>query len=100
MTSKIDLKKEYRTYYTADETPQILDLGKAQYIAIEGKGAPEGEEFQVKIRAIYSVAYTIKMSQKTKGRDFVVPPLEASWWSVQISHSQRFRGKNGDGSSW
>ncbi len=80
MTRKIDLKKEYRTYYIADETPQILDLGKAQYITVEGKGAPEGEEFQAKIKAIYSVAYTIKMSQKAKGRDFVVPPLEASWW--------------------
>lgn len=80
MVRKIDLKKKYKTYYTASEDPQILGLGEARYITIEGKGAPEGEEFQAKIRAIYSVAYTIKMSQKAKGRDFVVPPLEASWW--------------------
>lgn len=77
---KIDLTKKYPKYYSAKEEPEIVQFEEAQYISIEGKGAPESEEFQRKIRALYSVAYAIKSICKKKGKDFVVPKLEGLWW--------------------
>lgn len=49
-------------------------------LSIEGKGAPGGEEFQAKISALYSLAYSIKMLMKKKGKDFTVAKLEGLWW--------------------
>ena len=35
---KLDLKKEYKSYYTAKTTPQIVEIGKANYLSISGIG--------------------------------------------------------------
>ncbi len=77
---KIDLKKVYKEYYKARVKPEIVNLGKAKYIAIDGKGDPKGDEFQHKVRALYKVAYGIKKVCKEEGHDFVVPKLEGIWW--------------------
>ena len=41
---------------------------------------PEEEEFQTKVSALYSIAYTVKNMYKRKGRDFAIPKLERLWW--------------------
>ncbi len=52
---------------------------------IDGKGAPESQEFQDALAALYSMAYTVKFMLKSAGRtDFVVPPLEALWWAEDV----------------
>jgi hypothetical protein len=50
---------------------------------IDGAGDPESANaFQEAIAALYSVAYTLKSALKrSQGDTFVVPPLEALWWS-------------------
>jgi len=79
-TAKLDLTKEYKTYYTAKTAPEIVEFGEAQFLAIEGKGAPGGEEFTAKVEALYPLAYGIKNISKKQGNDFVVPKLEGLWW--------------------
>ncbi|RLG49847.1 MAG: hypothetical protein DRN96_08920 [Thermoproteota archaeon] len=78
---KVDLKKVYREYYGVGEEPEVVDLGEGVFLTVEGQGAPGGSVFQRKVKAIYSVAYGVKMALKRRGRDFVVAPLEASWWA-------------------
>ena len=52
---------------------------------IDGKGAPESQEFQDVLAALYSMSYTVKFMLKSAGRtDFVVPPLEALWWAEDV----------------
>jgi len=51
-------------YYTAKTTPEIVDVERGYFLTIEGRGAPEGEEFQSKIGALYALAYGIKMLMK------------------------------------
>jgi len=80
MKPKLDLTKEYKSYYTAKTTPEIVEIGEAKFLTIEGKGAPGGDEFQAKVGALYSLAYGIKLLMKKEGKDFTVAKLEGLWW--------------------
>jgi len=80
MATKIDLTKEYKTYYTAKTLPEIVEIEGEKFLAIEGKGAPGGDEFQAKVGALYSFAYGVKMLIKKEGKDFSVTKLEGLWW--------------------
>ncbi len=82
-----DFKKEYKEFYMPKNTPEIVTVPSANYIAVRGKGNPNEEdgEYQQAIGVLYAVAYTLKMSYKTDYRiqgffDYVVPPLEGFWW--------------------
>lgn len=82
-----DFKKEYKEFYMPKNQPQIVNVPKANYIAVRGTGDPneEGGAYQQAISVLYSVAYTLKMSYKTDYKiegffEYVVPPLEGFWW--------------------
>ncbi len=77
---KADLSKQYKDYYSAKTTPAIISFPAAQYIALIGKGDPNGPLFAANIAAVYGTAYTIKFACKTQGNDFTVPKLECQWW--------------------
>jgi len=79
-TTKLDLTKEYKTYYTARPSPQIVEFGQAKFLSIEGKGEPAGKEFTSKVEALYPLAYGIKIPMKKEGKDFTVAKLEGLWW--------------------
>ncbi len=78
--TKIDLAKEYKSYYTAKTTPGIVEIEEGKFLSIEGKGAPGSDEFQARVSALYSLAYGIKMLMKKEGKDFTVAKLEGLWW--------------------
>jgi len=80
--TKLDLYREYKTEYVAPGQTEVINVGPAQYLAIEGKGAPGSEAFQNAIGALYNVAYTLKMKLKAK-HDYTVCKLEGQWWSDQ-----------------
>ena len=82
-----DFKKEYREFYMPKNKPEIVNVPKASYVAVRGKGNPnaEGGAYQKAIGILYAVAYTLKMSYKTDYKikgfyEYVVPPLEGFWW--------------------
>jgi len=77
----VDLARLHAACFAATRTPVVVRLPALNCLALEGRGAPEGREFQDAVEAIFGVAYTLKFSQKAAGRDFKVPPLEALWWS-------------------
>lgn len=77
---KLDLTKEYRSYYTAKTKPEIINLEEVNYLSIVGKGDPSDKIFTENIEALYAVAYTIKFSFKALNKDFVVAKLEGLWW--------------------
>ena len=82
-----DFKKEYKEFYLPSGRPEIVNVPKANYLAVRGSGNPNDEEGEYKqaLNMLYAVAYTLKMSYKTDYRivgffDYVVPPLEGFWW--------------------
>ena len=95
-----DFKKEYKEFYMPKNTPAILTVPKANYIAVRGKGNPneEGGAYQQAISALYAVAYTLRMSYKTDHKiegffEYVVPPLEGFWWQENI-HGVNYADKD------
>ena len=86
-----DFKKEYKEFYMPKNKPEIVNVPKANYIAVRGKGNPneEGGAYQQAISILYAVAYTLKMSYKTDYKikgffEYVVPPLEGFWWQDNV----------------
>ena len=86
-----DFKKEYKEFYMPKNKPEIVNVPKANYIAVRGKGNPneEGGAYQQAISVLYAVAYTLKMSYKTDYKiegfyEYVVPPLEGFWWQDDV----------------
>ena len=86
-----DFKKEYKEFYMPKNKPEIVNVPKANYIAVRGKGDPneEGGAYQQAISVLYAVAYTLKMSYKTDRKiegffEYVVPPLEGFWWQDDV----------------
>ncbi|MCI8379537.1 MAG: transcriptional regulator [Lachnospiraceae bacterium] len=86
-----DFKKEYKEFYMPKNKPQIVDVPKANYIAVRGTGNPNEEDgaYKKAIGILYAVAYTLKMSYKTDYRiegfyEYVVPPLEGFWWQENV----------------
>ena len=86
-----DFKKEFKKFYMPKNKPEIVNVPKANYIAVRGKGNPndEGGEYQKAVGVLYAIAYTLKMSYKTDYKiegffEYVVPPLEGFWWQEGV----------------
>ncbi|MBU4361073.1 GyrI-like domain-containing protein [bacterium] len=79
-TKKLDFVKEYKTYYTAKTTPEVVEFGEIPFLTIEGRGEPAGKEFTSKVETLYPFAYGVKNLCKKQGKDFAVPKLEGLWW--------------------
>lgn len=77
---KLDLTRLYPDYFKAGTKPVLVQLGKAQYLSLTGKGDPSAPDFAERVQALYSVAYAIKFNSKQAGKDFAVPKLEGLWW--------------------
>ncbi len=82
-----DFKKEYKEFYLPKNTPELITVPRANYIAVRGKGNPNdaGGAYQKALNILYALAYTLKMSYKTPHQiegfyEYVVPPLEGFWW--------------------
>lgn len=82
-----DFKKEYKEFYMPKKKAEIVQVPPVNYLAVRGQGDPNETDgaYQQAMRVLYSVAYTLKMSQKANYNmegffDYVVPPLEGFWW--------------------
>jgi hypothetical protein len=86
-----DFKKEYKEFYMPKNKPEIVNVPRANYIAVRGKGNPNevGGEYQQAVGILYAIAYTLKMSYKSDYKiegffKYVVPPLEGFWWQDNV----------------
>lgn len=85
-TEKIDFKKTEKNLYAPKRKPERVFVPEINFLMVDGKGDPDGVEYQEAVQALYTIAYTIKMSKMGETRltgysDYVVPPLEGLWWS-------------------
>jgi hypothetical protein len=89
MAETVDYKKEYKNLYLPKTEPVIIKVPEICFLAIEGKGDPNESDGEYKnaLEALYGIQYTIKMSKKGTSVpdgyfDYVVPPLEGLWWTL------------------
>ncbi len=78
MTAKLDLTKEYKAYYTAKTSSEVVEFGKIPFLAIEGKGSRR-KRISSKVETLYSLAYGVKNICRKQSKDFAVPKLEGLW---------------------
>jgi hypothetical protein len=81
---KLDLYARHKKEYVAPRTPTVVTIGAAKYLVATGRGDPNGPAFGAAVGALYGVAFTIKMTRKASGRDFMVSKLEGLWWGVRL----------------
>ena len=83
---KTDFKKELASYQAREGVFAEVDVPPLRYLMIDGRGDPNGQDYADVIAAIFGVAYKLKfMSKRELGRDYVVMPLEALWWSEDMT---------------
>ncbi len=70
MPKKVDLCRLHREEYVAPRNPRVITVGKAQYLAICGRGAPRDAAFRSQMNALFGMAYAVKMAKKKLGKDF------------------------------
>jgi hypothetical protein len=82
-----DVKKDLKQLYAPKNTDwALLDVPEQQFLAIDGRGNPNtAESYKNAVQALYTFAYTIKMTAKRTGEDFVVGPLEGLWWAADYA---------------
>lgn len=86
---KIDLKKQYLPLYKPSaKKVEIVVVPQMNFLMVDGEGDPNrAKSFSNAIEALYPVSYTLKFMIK-KGEmaiDYGVMPLEALWWSDDMS---------------
>lgn len=87
---KHEWKKQEKEVYGAKGHPQMIHVPQQNFIVLNGKGNPNAADFSLRVAALYSLAYPIKMHYKKTHRnsedtnlssydDYVVFPLEGIW---------------------
>lgn len=93
---KSDPKKELDSYRARRGEFRILDVPPLRYLMVDGSGDPNtAQEYAAALAALYPVAYQLKFASKRQlDRDYVVPPLEALWWSDDMAAFTSARDKS------
>jgi hypothetical protein len=89
---KLDLYASHRDEYVAPREPVLVEVGRARYLAIGGRGRPDSPEFDAAVGALFNVSFATKMASKAAGSDYAVSKLEGLWgkddasslWSWQL----------------
>lgn len=82
--TKLDLKKKYRELYNPPKHDFLEVLAPTMsFVKVDGGGDPNtAAAYRTAIEWLYGVSYAMKFAAKNVlGNDYVVPPLEALWWS-------------------
>ncbi len=87
--TKIDLKKEYRDFYSASaKQAALVVVPEINFLMVDGMGDPNtAKEYSDAIEALYGVAYTLKFAIKKgpQAIDYGVMPLEGLWWADDMT---------------
>ena len=82
---KIDLKKEFKTLYSApSKAPVFVEVPALRYLMIDGTGDPNtAQSYADAVQALFSLSYGAKFLVKKSevAVDYGVMPLEGLWWT-------------------
>lgn len=92
---KVDLKREIPAYRAVHGEFSIVQVPTMDVLAVDGHGDPNtSAEYAAALASLYPVAYALKfLSKRELERDYVVPPLEALWWSDDMTAFTQRRDK-------
>lgn len=82
--TKLDLKRVYRELFNPPRHRFVeVQPPTLRFVKVDGAGDPNVvPAYRTAVAWLYGVSYAIKFAAKADlERDYVVPPLEALWWS-------------------
>lgn len=93
---KTDLKRELTSYTAQHGRFEVITVPPLRYLMVDGVGDPNtSTEYADALATLYPVAYALKFfSKRELDRDYVVPPLEALWWSNDYADFTSARDKS------
>jgi hypothetical protein len=68
--------------YRASEEPRLVELKPANFLTIEGMGAPDGEQFKRRMAALEEVHRALRKKLQGAGNAIELSYLEGQWWGV------------------
>ncbi len=94
--TKVDLKKTIPSYAARKGQIAEIEVPPMAYLMLDGHGDPNtSQEFAEALQALYPVAYKTKFASKRElDRDYVVPPLEATWSADDMAAFTSARDKS------
>lgn len=94
-TGKTDLKRDIASYAARKGRFDLVEVPPLRFLMVDGHGDPNEAEYGDAIATIFPVAYRLKFfSKRELGRDYVVMPLEALWWSDDMASFTTARDKS------
>jgi hypothetical protein len=67
-------------YHPSSKTPIILDVPEMNFLMLDGRGKPDGEQFPQAASVLFPLAYSLKwMVRLGSDIDFHVMPMEVLW---------------------
>lgn len=98
---KIDYLKQLKHLYAPSaKKVEIVEVPEMHFLMIDGQGDPNtSQAFKDAVEALFSLSYTLKFMIKKGeiGVDYGVLPLQALWWSDDMS---AFSTENKDAWQW
>jgi hypothetical protein len=78
---KIDHRKTLKPLYQpSSKTPAIVDVPPMNFLIVDGRGKPDGNQFPQAASILYPLAYTLKWMVRLRSDiDFHVMPMEVLW---------------------
>jgi hypothetical protein len=84
MAVKHEWRKKEKNFYLPKNKPERIHIPSFKFFTIEGEGNPNGDHFADCLKALYAVAYAVRMSYKCNAEpegffEYTVYPLEGVW---------------------
>jgi hypothetical protein len=78
---KIDHRKTLKyLYHPSSKNPTLADVPPMNFLMMDGRGKPDGKEFQGAASTLFPLAYTLKfMLRSAHNVDYHVMPMEVRW---------------------
>lgn len=91
---KYEWKKQEKDIYLPKDKPSLIEIPKAKYFCIKGKGNPNNEDFTNRIGVLYTMSYAVRMMPKNgyipEGYyEYTVYPLEGLWDLTEKGRNSR-----------
>lgn len=76
----MDLLQEYKSYFTATQEPELVEIAEASYVSLLGKGSPGTAVFYEKKKAIKAFVRALEAKCAGKAQAFSSNIVEIFYW--------------------
>ena len=78
--NKLDIRKEYESYYKANKYPEVVEISEASYVSILGNGSPGTDDFYEKKKELKVLLEGIEKRYSETEKSFTSTVVEIFYW--------------------